>query len=110
MTQDFVQTQHFGKEEAATYMEMDKFFLERDALALLSIATIPRAHLVLFCPPPAKTSQTEYSRWGSPAHCGHRGPNTFARIAVTRRDLDAQPAPIKLTSGVQNPINAFTPV
>ena len=72
--------------------------------AQLSIATIPRAHLIIISPPPVKTSQTEYSRWGSPALA------RFVWRAVTRRSLDAQPAPTQLTSDVLNPSNACIPV
>ena len=57
-------------------------------------------------PKPAETSQTEYSRRGSPAQTQR----TFAGRAVTRRGLDAQPAPTQLTSDVLNPTNAFIPV
>ena len=74
---------------------------------LLSIATFPRAHLMMISPPPAETSQTEYSRWGSPAQT-HQ--TTFAGRAVTHRGLDAQLAPTHITSDVLSPINAFTPV
>ena len=62
---------------------------------------------MFFSPQPAETSQTEYSRWGSPAQTRQ---TTFAGRAVTRRDLDAQPAPTQLTSDVLKPINAFTRV
>ena len=62
----------------------------------------------IISPQPAETSQTEYSRWGSPAQTRQ---TTFAGRAVTRRGLDAQPAAkTQLTSDVQNPINAFIPV
>ena len=60
----------------------------------------------IITPQPAETSQTEYSRWGSPAQTQ----TTFAGRAVTRRGLDAQPAPTQLTSNVLKPINAFIPV
>ena len=61
----------------------------------------------MITPPPAETSQTEYSRWGSPAQTLQ---TTFAGRAVTRRGLDAQLAPTQLTSDVLKPINAFTRV
>ena len=86
---------------------MDNYILDWGALALLSSATTPRAQLIIISPQPAETSQTECSRWGSPAQTQ----TTFARRAVTRRDLDAQlAAKTQLTSDVHNPINAFTPV
>ena len=59
-------------------------------------------------PQPAETSQTEYSRWGSPAQTRQ---TTFAGRAVTRQGPTAQPAaPTQLTSYVLKPINAFTRV
>ena len=87
---------------------MDNYILDWGARALLSSATIPRAHLMkIITPPPAETSQTECSRWGSPAQTRQ---TTFAGRAVTRRGPTAQPAQTKPTSDVQNLINAFIPV
>ena len=86
---------------------MDNYILDWGARALLSIATIPRAHLIVTTPPPAETSQTECSRWGSPAQTRQ---TTFAGRAVTRRGQTAQPAPTQLISDVQNQINASIPV
>ena len=84
------------------------YILDGGARAPLSSATIPRAHLMnIIFPQPAETSQTEYSRWGSPAQT-HQ--TTFAGRAVTCQGLDAQPAPTQLSSNVHKPINAFTPV
>ena len=58
-------------------------------------------------PPPAETSQTEYSRWRSPALTQR----AFAGRAVTRRGLDAQPAAkTQLTLDVLKQINASIPV
>ena len=74
-------------------------------MALLSIAIIPRAHLMNgHSLQPVETIPTKYSRWGSPAQPRK---TTFAGRAVTSRGLDAQPAPTQPTSDVQNPTNAF---
>ena len=71
----------------------------------------------MITPQPAETSQTEYSRWGSPAQTRqtiaitiNMTETTFAGRAVTHQGLDAQRAPTQLTSDVLEPINAFTPV
>ena len=84
---DFVHIQPFGKTKAATTLNMDNYILEVGVQALSSIATILRAQVIVISPQPAETSQTEYSRWGSPAQT-HQ--TTFAGRAVTRRDLDAK--------------------
>ena len=105
MILNFVQTQTFGKKKVATGLSMDAYILDCGARALLSIATIPRAHLIVTTPPPAETSQTECSRWGSPAQTRQ---TTFAGRAVTRRGPTAQPAPTQLTSIVLKLISAFT--
>ena len=62
---------------------------------------------MFFSPQPAETSQTGYSRWGSPAQTRQ---TTFAGKAATRRGLDAKRAATQLTSDVLKPINAFTRV
>ena len=105
LTPHFVHTIPFGK----TWAAITNQFLDWGARVPLSIATIPRAHLLIGTPQPAETIQTEYSRWGSPAQTQ----TTFARRAVTLTHgvLDAQPAAkTQLTSNVHNPINAFIPV
>ena len=81
--------------------------MEWGAVALSTSVTITKTCLMIISLQPAETSQTEYSRWGSPAQTQR----TFAGRAVTRRDLDAQrAAKTQLTSYVLNPINAFTGV
>ena len=109
LTPDFVQIKPFGKIKAATWLwHMVNFILEWGARALLSIATIPRFLINMCCiTQPAGTTQTEYSRLGSPAQTCQ---STFAWRAVTHRGQDAQPAQTLLTSDVLKLINAFIPV
>ena len=70
-------------------------------------ANIPNAHLVYGNPQHAGTTQTEYTRWGSPALTL---PGTFAGRAVTSQDQTAQLVQEVIIFIVQKPINAFTQI